>query len=274
MPELPEVETVRRGLAAHLIKKQVTAVQMLRADLRVPLPPDLPEAITGRRLLRIDRRAKYLLLHFEGGKVLIAHLGMTGRMLLHKDGPSAFLKHDHVIIQWSDGHTLIFNDSRRFGLMLLTDEASLAEHPLLRLLGPEPLEDGLTGISLYKTLHASESPVKTVIMDQRKLVGVGNIYACEALFPAGISPARRAYKVTRKEAGKLAKTIPAVLEAAIASGGSTLRDYVRSSGDKGYFQHHFNVYGRQKKPCHRCGTPIQMLKQAGRSSFFCVHCQK
>jgi formamidopyrimidine-DNA glycosylase len=274
MPELPEVETVRRGLAGLLTEARITDVLVRRRDLRVPLPAAFEKAITGRTLKRIGRRAKYILFYFDDRQVLIIHLGMSGRMLLKKDPPERYQKHDHVIMSWTSGHTLIFNDARRFGLMALTTERALAEHALFKHLGPEPLDDAWNGALLHKTLHVSTAPVKSVIMDQRKVVGVGNIYACEALFRAGIHPARRSDKVTKAEAGRLAAAIRKVLEEAIASGGSTLRDYVRSSGDAGYFQHHFNVYGRRKLACFNCGSQVKVMRQSGRSSFFCGRCQR
>jgi formamidopyrimidine-DNA glycosylase len=274
MPELPEVETVCRGLAANLLRARVTEIIVRRKDLRAPVPANLKSAIEGRMLLSITRRAKYILFHFDDGQVLIAHLGMSGRMSLYKEAPKKYLMHDHVILKWSDGHTLVFNDARRFGLLVLSKERELAKHPLLKSLGPEPLDGTWNGASLYNALKASSAPVKSVIMDQRKVVGVGNIYACEALFSAKIHPRKPARDVTRKKADALAQAIREVLEAAIASGGSTLRDYVRPEGLAGYFQHRFNVYGRQKHPCFVCKTPVQVIRQSGRSTFFCGHCQR
>ena len=277
MPELPEVETVRRGLAAHIIGARATTVKLMRHNLRLPLPVHMQKTLPGRLLKNITRRAKYLLFHFDDEQVLLVHLGMSGRMTLSKKKPQALLKHDHVIIGWkknTEEFTLTFNDARRFGLMLLTHEKELATHPLLKGLGPEPLSEKWTGTQLYRLLKESSAPVKSVIMDQRKLVGVGNIYACEALFRARIRPSRAANKVTKSEAVKLAGAVKRVLNEAIESGGSTLRDYVRSSGDSGYFQHQFKVYSRQKKPCLVCGNPVSVTRQAGRSTFFCKHCQK
>lgn len=275
MPELPEVETVRRGLEPHLAGKTIKHVLLRRRDLRVPLPDKLEHILKGKTLSSIDRRAKYLLLHFDEGQVLIIHLGMSGRILLERIVPDkAYLKHDHVVIDWDNGYRLIFNDARRFGLMLLTSRKELASHTLLKDLGPEPLGEEWNGTSLYTILQASRAPVKSVIMDQRKLVGVGNIYACEALFRAGIKPSRLADTVKRQEAHKLAGAIVSVLKEAIVSGGSTLRDYVRSSGDTGYFQHHFNVYGRHTLPCYQCKNPIALMRQSGRSTFYCNHCQR
>jgi formamidopyrimidine-DNA glycosylase len=274
MPELPEVETVCRGLAPHLVHERILQVTVRRRDLRVALPDNLETALTGKMLKRITRRAKYIEFHFDEDLVLLVHLGMSGRLLLHRTHSGDYLKHDHVVIRWTNDYTLLFNDARRFGLMALTDERSLTQHPLLKHLGVEPLGEALSGAFLYNMLHGSNAPVKSAIMDQRKLVGVGNIYACEALFRAWIHPARIADKVSRKQAELLADAIRQVLGEAIVSGGSTLRDYVRSSGDSGYFQHHFNVYGRKNLPCNICKRPIKAIRQSGRSSFFCAYCQR
>jgi formamidopyrimidine-DNA glycosylase len=274
MPELPEVETVCRALAANLLGAHIARVEVRRRDLRVPVPARLEKALRGRTLKRVARRAKYIHFYFDDSQVLIAHLGMSGRLSLYKEAPAKYLRHDHVVIEWTDGRVLVFNDARRFGLMVLSREQELGRHPLFKSLGPEPLDDAWNGSSLYEVLKGSGAPVKSAIMDQTRLVGVGNIYACEALFAAEIHPLRKACDVTRKEAGALARAIRNVLEEAIASGGSTLRDYVRPEGLAGYFQHHFRVYGRQKQPCVVCGGPIRVIRQSGRSTFFCSHCQR
>jgi len=277
MPELPEVETVCRGLARHLPDMRVESVIVRRRDLRIPLPLHLEQSLQGRAVQKIERRAKYVLIHLDNHEVLIVHLGMSGSMVLKEKPTTSYRTHDHVIINWVKGKQklqLLFHDPRRFGLMALAPASELATHKLFAGLGPEPLGAALSGAYLYGLFASSKAPVKSVIMDQRKLVGVGNIYACEALFLSAIHPARIASKVTKKEAELLAASIKKVLKAAIASGGSTLRDYVRSSGDTGYFQHHFNVYGRQKLPCPVCGKTIHVIRQSGRSSFFCPGCQK
>ncbi len=274
MPELPEVETVRRGLAPYLTGTTITNVIVRRRDLRIALPANFEQSLKGRTIKDISRRAKYVLMHLDNAQTLIVHLGMSGSLVLKESLPDEFRKHDHVIIECTGGMCCIFHDPRRFGLMTLASEKNLASHKLFSVLGPEPLDAAMNGKVLYKTLQSSKAPVKSVIMDQRKLVGVGNIYACEALFLAHIHPSRPANAVTEKEAKILAAAIKKVLEAAIVSGGSTLRDYVRSSGDAGYFQHHFKVYGRQKQPCTTCKNKIEVIRQAGRSTFFCVHCQK
>jgi formamidopyrimidine-DNA glycosylase len=274
MPELPEVETVCRGLAKYLTGQRILNTTVRRRDLRLPIPATLEAALKNRTIRSFSRRAKYILIHLDNKDVLIVHLGMSGSMVLKKPATQEFRTHDHVVMSFANGMQMLFHDPRRFGLMLLANESALAQHKLFAALGPEPLDASWNGERLYKVLQASSAPVKSVIMDQGKVVGVGNIYACEALFLAKIHPSRRADKVSKKEAGALAADIKKVLNAAIKSGGSTLRDYVRSSGDAGYFQHHFNVYGRQKLPCVVCKNPISVIKQSGRSTFFCGYCQK
>jgi formamidopyrimidine-DNA glycosylase len=273
MPELPEVETVRRGLAAELEGKKILSVELRRADLRTPFPSHFAERLAGRRIERFDRRAKYLIAHLEGGLALIIHLGMSGRMLLHREKP-ALTKHDHVLFTLSGGWWLVFNDARRFGLMDLAEEQALPQHKLFAGLGAEPLTKAFDGAFLKEQLSGKKAPIKPTLMDQRLVVGVGNIYASEALFKVHVHPKRPAGKVSAKECEALAVAVKEVLESAIRSGGSTLRDYVRSSGDIGYFQHSFQVYGREEAPCFTCGTSIKRIVQQGRSTFFCPHCQK
>ncbi|HEU5047560.1 MAG TPA: bifunctional DNA-formamidopyrimidine glycosylase/DNA-(apurinic or apyrimidinic site) lyase [Rickettsiales bacterium] len=273
MPELPEVETVCRGLAAHITGSTITHVDVRRRDLRTKLPDRLEKAITGKKVLKIDRRAKYVLIHLQGGEVLIVHLGMSGNLILYDRMPEPLRKHDHVLVMFKPFKLMVFNDARRFGLMELATEKTLESHKLFAGLGPEPF-DPVLDKEFYEILQGSKAPIKSVIMDQRKIVGVGNIYACEALFRSHIHPERPAHTVTKKEAGLLLTSIRQVLEEAIESGGSTLRDYVRSSGDAGYFQHHFSVYGRKGEPCVVCKTPVSILRQSGRSTFFCAKCQK
>ncbi len=279
MPELPEVETVCRGLAQNIIHKHISKVTARRRDLRVPLPANFEKALEKKEITRIARRAKYILIHLDNDAILVIHLGMSGTLILHEKLPKTFRKHDHVIIEFAPDKKskigyMVFHDPRRFGLMALTSKTTFAKHKLFVNLGPEPLDKKLNGEYLYTILQSSKAPVKSVIMDQRKLVGVGNIYACEALFRAHIHPERAANKVTQKEATALVVQIKKVLEAAIKSGGSTVRDYVRSSGDSGYFQHHFSVYGRKGLPCLSCKTPVSVIRQSGRSTFFCANCQK
>lgn len=273
MPELPEVETVRRGLSATLSGATIAKVTLRRKGLRAPFPERMAEILKGRKIERIGRRAKYLLFQLSGGKVLVAHLGMTGRFMVEKKAPSDYAKHDHVIFQLVDGRVVIYNDARRFGLMTVLEKKRLATHALFRELGVEPLSKSFTTAYLRAALETRHAPIKTVLMDQSIVVGVGNIYASEALFLAKIHPKRKASNVA-KQATTLILAIRKVLKLAIASGGSSLRDFVQVSGEAGYFQHRFNVYGRRGKPCFYCGIPLRSIRQAGRSSFFCPQCQK
>ncbi len=274
MPELPEVETVCRGLAENIVGKKITSVLARRRNLRVPLPENFAKALTNRKVTGITRRAKYILIHLDNEQICVVHLGMSGSLVLHDSPPESFRKHDHVIMEFTPYKLMVFHDPRRFGLMSLTTQKTIKSDKIFSGLGGEPLDDAMDAPRFYALLQSSKAPVKSVIMDQSKIVGVGNIYACEALFKAGIHPARPANQVTRKEAGLLIRSIKKVLQEAIKSGGSTLRDYVRSSGEMGYFQHHFNVYGHAKQPCPACKTPISTLRQSGRSTFFCKNCQR
>ena len=273
MPELPEVETVRAGLAEHLVEARIVRVQVFRRDLRQPVPQGFEEALTGLRVVEVARRAKYLLLHLESGNIVIIHLGMSGRLILREGGKYPIQKHDHLLITLADGRDLVFNDARRFGLVLLTRQEALGTHPLFAALGPEPLSNDFSAAYLAEKLAARSGPVKPALMDQKLVVGVGNIYACEALFRARVHPATPANRCAGQVDG-LVKAIRDVLREAIASGGSTLRDYAKASGESGYFQHKFNVYGREKEPCLTCHTPVARMVQTGRSTFFCPSCQK
>lgn len=273
MPELPEVETVRRGLTPVLESRVLVRADAFRPDLRFPLPPDFAARLRGRRVVRLDRRAKYMLVRLDDGWVWIVHLGMSGRMQigpLHNRPPE---KHDHVIVETDAGLRVTYTDPRRFGMMDLVAEADLASYPPLAALGPEPLDDGFTAASLSAALEGRNSPIKTVLLDQTTVAGLGNIYVCEALFRSGIAPERKAASVTEAETGRLVPAIKQVLLDAIAAGGSSLRDHKQPSGELGYFQHGFQVYGREGEPCPVCATPIARLVQAGRSTFHCVKCQ-
>ncbi len=275
MPELPEVETVCRGLAPRLVGRRLARVQVRRAGLRVPFPQGMAARLTGRVVSAITRRAKYILIHLDDGGVVIAHLGMSGRMVIAEAPAPAPGKHDHVILETDDGAVVSFNDARRFGLMVMTDAAGLAAHPLLAELGPEPLGPDFTPAALSAALAGRRSPIKAALLDQSVVAGLGNIYVSEALFHAGISPVREAYTVAGTGAEALVPAIRAVLSAAIAAGGSSLRDYVQASGELGYFQHNFAVYGRTGQPCPGCTCQpertggIVRLTQANRSSFWC-----
>ena len=273
MPELPEVETVRAGLHAALAGACISDVLLRRADLRVAFPPNFAKALAGRTILRAGRRAKYLLLHLDNEQVWVAHLGMSGRFSVEAKAPARWATHDHMAAMLADGRVLIYNDARRFGLMALASADALEAHPLFAHLGPEPLEAGFNARYLKQALARRSGLIKPVLMDQALVVGVGNIYASEALFLAGIHPATPA-KNAASRAATLVKCIRQVLGEAIASGGSSLRDFLHVSGEAGYFQHQFRVYGQAGKPCQRCKAPIAHMKQAGRATFFCEKCQK
>lgn len=283
MPELPEVETVRRGIAPVLEGRRLSRVVARRPDLRAPLPADLAVATEGRRVDHVGRRAKYLLLRLEGGMVLVIHLGMSGRMTIHPgariDGLSPG-RHDHVLFEVEGrdggGDSIVFNDPRRFGIITTVPEAELDAHPMFARLGPEPLGNSFTPDHLSAALQDRRTPIKAALLDQRVVSGLGNIYVCEALFRAGISPRRKAASVAGRRAERLVPAIRAVLDDAIRAGGSTLRDYARADGELGYFQHNFAVYGRSGAPCITpgCGHIIHQIVQQGRSTFFCSACQR
>jgi formamidopyrimidine-DNA glycosylase len=277
MPELPEVETVVRGLAHALTGKRLERLHLARPDLRSAIPPGLAAHIAGKRIERFSRRAKYILMHFEGGGVVIAHLGMSGRLIIVPPGnETPREKHDHAVFHFEDGTELRFNDARRFGLLDYAEEDHLAEHPLFRHLGPEPLGNEFNGPSLAESLYGKKTPIKSALLDQRVVAGIGNIYACEALYGAGISPKRLAKTVQGERAEKLATAIHDVLTRAIAAGGSSLRDYVQTSGELGYFQHQWAVYGKEGERCPgcTCKSSIRRLVQSGRSTFYCPTRQK
>ena len=273
MPELPEVETVCRGLKTSLTGTCIKNLQLRRKDLRTPFPANFAQKLAGRRIKNITRRAKYLLFELDNGLVLIAHLGMTGRFSVNPKAPKTYATHDDVIFTLDDNRVVIYNDARRFGVMDIAAANALPSHPLLSHLGPEPLEKTFSPAYLKSALSKRKAPIKPVLMDQELVVGVGNIYASEALFLAGISPLTPAHKVADK-APLLIKCIRKVLQDAITSGGSSMRDFLHVSGEAGYFQHQFNVYGREGEGCTTCKTPITAITQAGRSSFYCATCQE
>lgn len=278
MPELPEVETVRRGLAPHLEGRRLARVLLRRDGLRIPFPPDLVQALTGQRVARLERRAKYLLAHLETGRTLIMHLGMSGRFTLIAPDrpPQAPGVHDHVEFATDAGMHIVYTDPRRFGVMTLSEPGAAAEHKLLRDLGIEPLSAALTGPALAAALRSRHTPLKSALLDQRIVAGIGNIYACEALHRAGLSPQRSSHTVNGVRAARLADAIRSVLTDAIAAGGSSLRDYAAADGALGYFQHSFSVYDRAATPCPkpRCTGTIERITQSGRSTFYCRRCQK
>lgn len=279
MPELPEVETVRRGLVPRMVGHRIARLIQRRKDLRVPLPRQFASKVEGRTVRAIDRRAKYLLLRLDDGQTLIVHLGMSGRMTLHDPESAAehpFERHDHVVFELDDGWQVRFNDARRFGLMLLVATDTVEKHKAFRGLGPEPLEDAFDGAILAGRLKGRRTPIKAALLDQKTLVGVGNIYACEALYMSGISPRRSAHTVQGDRADRLVAAIKQVLLRSIDDGGSTLRDHVQPGGELGYFQTRFKVYDRLGAPCPTkdCGHLVKRLVQAGRSTFYCARCQR
>ncbi len=288
MPELPEVETVRRGLTDVMEGRRITAVHVRRRDLRIPLPENFAEALVGRTVVRLGRRAKYLVFELDDGTVLLAHLGMSGRMLIDRPdagetgaiGRDALAAgagaHEHVVFEVGNGTLIRFRDPRRFGLMALTRVEDLATHKLLAGLGPEPTGADFTGAVLGAALAGKRTPIKAALLDQRVVAGLGNIYVCESLFLAGISPRRLAASVQGARAARLADAIRRVLDEAIAAGGSTLRDHVAPNGEIGYFQHSFRVYDRQGVPCPgcTCGGVVRRIVQSGRSTFYCPRRQR
>ena len=283
MPELPEVETVRRGLAPVLEGRRILQADVRRPDLRWPFPPRMAERLAGARVERLGRRSKYLLADLDSRETLIVHLGMSGRWLVSGVRVGVFHhalaapeKHDHVILDIEGGGRLTFNDARRFGAMDLWPTEDLEAHRLLASLGPEPLGNAFDGRYLAERLAGRKTPVKAVLLDQRVVAGLGNIYVCEALWRAGISPLAPARDVDAAAAERLAGAIRLVLEAAIAAGGSSLRDYRQADGELGYFQHSFAVYGREGEPCRTpgCQGSISRIVQSGRSSFHCPICQR
>ncbi|HEX9568136.1 MAG TPA: bifunctional DNA-formamidopyrimidine glycosylase/DNA-(apurinic or apyrimidinic site) lyase [Rhodospirillales bacterium] len=280
MPELPEVETVRRGLARALEGRCLTGVENRRADLRFPLPPRFRQRLSGRTVETIGRRGKFLLIRLSGGLTLIAHLGMSGRFRVF-DGPLPPLEpHDHVVFETDAGATVRFHDPRRFGFMDLIDTANAVRHPMLARLGPEPLGEGFSGGVLAPLLKGRRAPIKAALLDQSVVAGLGNIYACEALFRAGISPKRTAATVQGGRADRLASAIKEVLADAIAAGGSSLRDHRQTSGELGYFQTVFAVYDREGRPCPGCTCDpvatggVRRIAQSGRSTFYCARKQR
>ncbi|ADE12589.1 bifunctional DNA-formamidopyrimidine glycosylase/DNA-(apurinic or apyrimidinic site) lyase [Sideroxydans lithotrophicus] len=271
MPELPEVETTLRGIAPHLKQRRIVDVVIRNPDLRWPIPGNLPELLRGHIVQDLQRRAKYLLISFGHG-TLILHLGMSGSLRIQPLDTSAE-KHDHFDLVMDNGQLLRLRDPRRFGAVLW-HQGDVAQHPLLASLGPEPLLAGFDADTLYAATRKRKAAIKLVIMDNHVVVGVGNIYANEALFRAGIRPQLAAGKISKERCARLTVTIKEVLRAAIRKGGSSLRDYVDSNGKQGYFQQHYFAYGRTGEPCRVCATPIRQIRQGQRSTFYCPRCQK
>lgn len=282
MPELPEVETTRRGLLAALEGETLAAIEARVPALRFALPPDLSQRLVGRKVVGIDRRAKYMLVRLSGGDTLLVHLGMSGRMRVFTadDARPPLDKHDHVVFQTTGGSEVRFNDARRFGIMDLIPAGELDTHPLLRQLGPEPLGNAFNGPALAASLRGRKTPIKAALLDQKTVAGLGNIYVCEALYHAGLSPRRGAHTVQGGRAERLARSVRLVLEEAIAAGGSSLRDFRHADGELGYFQKRFAVYGRESEQCPRCAEVrkaagcIRRIVQSGRSTFYCSRWQR
>lgn len=271
MPELPEVETVMRGMAAVLEGRRIRRVDVRRPDLRWPIPPDLSERLTGARVTRLFRRAKYALIETDRADVVILHLGMSGRVLVDHPGTDT---HDHVVIETDVARRLVLNDPRRFGSLDIVRSADWEQHRFFAHMGPEPLGNGFNDVVLSAALTGKKTPIKAALLDQQIVAGLGNIYVCEALFQARISPKRVAQSVAGARAERLAPAIKAVLARAIEVGGSSLKDYRQVDGELGYFQHEWQVYGREGEPCRHCGRAVQRIVQSGRSTFFCGACQR
>jgi formamidopyrimidine-DNA glycosylase len=271
MPELPEVETVMRGLAPAWVGQRFERVTLNRDGLRRPFPEGLGQCLTGATVIACRRRAKYGLVDTDRGETMILHLGMSGRVRLD---PVELLKHDHVVFETSNGRRVAFNDARRFGSIDLVATAAADTHPLLAGIGPEPLGPGFGAVVLAAAFKARLAPVKALLLDQRVVAGLGNIYVCEALFRARLHPGRTGGSVAARAMPRLAAAIVEVLNEAIAAGGSSLRDHAAPDGTLGYFQKGFQVYGQAGNPCPVCARPVERIVQSGRSSFFCAACQR
>ncbi|HIM45480.1 MAG: Formamidopyrimidine-DNA glycosylase [Alphaproteobacteria bacterium MarineAlpha10_Bin2] len=276
MPELPEVETVRRGLEKRLLGQRVAYAEARRQTLRIPLPEDFAARMTGRRFERLERRGKYILAYLDNRTVLIVHLGMSGRFTLGDAGALPDGPHDHVVFRMEDGTVATYNDPRRFGLMTLCSDTEVDEHRLLASMGVDPLGNMFNGPYLASRLKGRRSPIKAALLDQKTVAGLGNIYVCEALYGAGISPRRSAHTVQGGRAERLAAAIRKTLDSALQAGGSSLRDYVQANGELGYFQHQFSVYGREGEPCPNCDCEqtVKRIVQSGRSTFYCARRQR
>ena len=283
MPELPEVETVRQGLAPAMEGAVITRAAVNRPDLRWPFPDRMAERLTGARVNALRRRSKYILADLDTGETLLVHLGMSGRMTVSGDPLGRFVhehpqaqKHDHVVLDMDNGARITFNDPRRFGAMDLLETFTAEQHKLLSVLGPEPLGNDFHEDHLTAAFKGRNMPVKSALLDQGIIAGLGNIYVCETLFRAGISPKRKAGQIAAPRVAALVPIIRTVLEDAIRAGGSSLKDFRQANGELGYFQHTFDVYGREGEPCRRegCGGTIARITQSGRSSFYCGKCQR
>ena len=279
MPELPEVETVRRALAPVLTQNNVEAAFVGRDDLRWPLPDNLAGRLVGRRFTSVDRRGKYLLMYLDQTDILLLHLGMSGSIRIHETLPN-LRKHDHIMLSVAASRTatpryyVVLSDPRRFGWVDLFPATQKDHHKLLRHMGPEPLGNDFSATYLQTVFQGRQSPVKNALLNQKFIAGIGNIYACEALFYAGISPRRKAATIIGRRADRLARAIVKTLRLAIEDGGTSLRDHVQPGGEVGYFVQRLAVYGREGQACQACTTSIKVIAQAGRSTFYCPRCQR
>ena len=275
MPELPEVETVMRGMQPALAGKKLINIEARCDSLRWPIPNNFVDRLKGRRVINIARRAKYILWYLDDQTVMILHLGMSGRVSITAKRPSKIEKHDHLIFTTEEGTVIRFNDARRFGMVDLSVSNSVLQHRLLKQLGPEPLSNDFTELSFRQMLRSKKTSIKNALLDQRVVAGLGNIYVCEALFRSNISPRRLALNVKGKRLKNLSINIREVLNEAILAGGSSLRDHAQTNGDIGYFQHNFMVYGREGQGCKKngCDNKVSRITQSGRSTFYCAKCQ-
>ena len=283
MPELPEVETVLRGISPILEGNQIDYAQVNRPDLRRPFPNNLAKRLQNRKINFLHRRSKYILIDLSEGETLLMHLGMSGRIIISQKVAGTFhhnttqsQKHDHFILHLKDNHQLTFNDPRRFGVIDLLRTETLELSSMLSQIGPEPLSNRFNEAYFVSIMRSKKTNIKSALLDQRIVAGLGNIYVCEALFRAGISPKRQALRISHKKLSSLVPIIKEILVEAISSGGSSLRDFRNASGDLGYFQHSFDVYGREDQDCYNteCDSKIKRIIQAGRSSFYCSNCQR
>jgi formamidopyrimidine-DNA glycosylase len=281
MPELPEVETVRRGLAPALEGRRIVRAEARRPDLRFPLPENFANRLTGRTIRHLARRAKYLVAELDANEALIMHLGMTGRFTVsgaptagYVHDPGEDSRHDHVVFHMEGGERVVFNDPRRFGSMDLWPMSGIDAYPAFADLGPEPMSNRFSGAYLREVLKTRKTPIKSALLDQSIVAGLGNIYVCEALYRAGVSPSRLAGSISGPRLERLAAEVRVVIAEAIEAGGSSISDFAAADGSLGYFQHKFKVYDREGEPCGACGRVITRLVQAGRSSFYCKKCQR
>ncbi|MEN8237288.1 MAG: bifunctional DNA-formamidopyrimidine glycosylase/DNA-(apurinic or apyrimidinic site) lyase [Pseudomonadota bacterium] len=273
MPELPEVETVCRGLRPIFAGNTIAKVEQRRPNLRFDFPTDFVSSLRGQRINNVERRAKYIQVFLDSDQVWLTHLGMSGRFIIH-DETYESSPHDHVVVHLKSGERVYYRDPRRFGYMDVSTRSELPKHRFLRMLGAEPLEPEFNAEMLEKVFHGRNKPLKTALLDQTLIAGLGNIYVCEALFQARLSPWQKASTLNNTERVALVAVIQDVLHKAIKAGGSTLRDYAQVEGELGYFQHQFQVYGRTDEPCQECTQPIEQKKQGGRSTFYCGVCQR